>query len=68
MAKSDWLKVMALSEQALRAQAACLRAKGYEQDARSVEAGLVEFDPEALEMLEPRAVREYRPYEPEPWE
>ena len=49
---------MALSEQALRAQAACLRAKGYEQDARSVEAGLVEFDPDALENLEPNPDRE----------
>lgn len=51
-------EVMALSEQALRAQAACLRAKGYEQDARSVEAGLVEFDPDALENLEPNPDRE----------
>jgi hypothetical protein len=45
---------MALNKQALQAQAACLRAKGYEEDARNVEKGLVEFDPDALEMLEPR--------------
>jgi hypothetical protein len=45
---------MALNRQALRAQAECLRANGYEEDAQFVENGLVEFDPDALEMLEPR--------------
>jgi hypothetical protein len=44
---------MGLNEAALRAQAECLRAKGWEQTARDVEAGYVEFDPTALEMLEP---------------
>ena len=42
-----------LNEQARKAQADCLRAKGYPRDAEYVEQGLVEFDPEALEMLEP---------------
>lgn len=45
---------MALNRQALQAQAACLRARGYEEDAQAVANGLGEFDPGALEMLEPR--------------
>ena len=45
---------MGLSKQALKAQAECLRAKGYDHDANAVENGWVEFDPDALEMLEPR--------------
>lgn len=49
---------LALNKQALEAQAACLRAKGYPEDAANVERGLVEFDPEALELLEPREAAE----------
>ena len=45
---------MALNSQALQAQAACRRAKGYEEDAQAVANGLGEFDPDALEALEPR--------------
>jgi hypothetical protein len=44
---------MKLNKEALEAQAACLHAKGYHRDAEYVEQGLVEFDPDALEMLEP---------------
>jgi hypothetical protein len=42
---------MALNQQARAAQAACLRAKGYPDDARLVESGQVDLDPDALEML-----------------
>jgi hypothetical protein len=42
-----------LTEQALRAQAECLRAAGYGYDAEAVERGLVEFDPDWLETLQP---------------
>lgn len=44
---------MTAGKRALEVQAACLRAKGYEQDAEYVESGWAEFDPSALEMLEP---------------
>jgi hypothetical protein len=44
---------MALSEQGRRAQAECLRLKGWEETARDVEAGNCEFYPDALEMLDP---------------
>jgi hypothetical protein len=43
-----------LTEQGIKAQAQCLRANGYDQDARDVEAGNVEFDPEWLEAGCPR--------------
>jgi hypothetical protein len=43
---------MALTQQARTAQAACLRAKGWDDDARLVESGQVDFDPTALEMLD----------------
>lgn len=43
-----------LNAAARAAQAACLRGKGYETEARQVEAGQVDYDPDALEMLEPR--------------
>jgi hypothetical protein len=42
-----------LNEQGRNAQAECLRANGYPATARDVEAGLVEFDPGHLEMLQP---------------
>jgi hypothetical protein len=44
---------MALNQQARTAQAACLRAKGYPDDARLVESGQVDMDPDALELLDP---------------
>jgi hypothetical protein len=48
---------MGFNKQALKAQAECLRAKGYPEDAKNVEKGLVEFDPDALENLEPNPDR-----------
>jgi hypothetical protein len=45
---------MNLNAQGLQAQADLLRRLGYEADARAVEAGDVEFDPDALECLDPR--------------
>jgi hypothetical protein len=44
-----------LNDQGRRAQAECLRARGYEAEARQVEAGQVEYDPQALEMLDPKS-------------
>jgi hypothetical protein len=45
---------MGLNEQALRAQAECLQAKGWDETADAVELGWVEFDPGALECMEER--------------
>jgi len=43
-----------MNEQALKAQADCLREKGWPETADAVERGWVEFDPGALECLETR--------------
>jgi hypothetical protein len=42
-----------LSEQGRKAQAECLRSAGYADDARLVEQGMVDYDPEWLETLAP---------------